>query len=205
MDGGRRGDRLVPEHEEDEGSEELYVVLRGRARFEIDGETVDAPQGTLVFVQPETNRTAFAEEPGTTVLAIGSTVGQPYEPSGWELWAEFHPAFEAGDHEGVIERARVSRARRLAKGASRPCAPTFGSAEPLREVGRPRAATGGRAVAQRVAYRFTHLGWIWIAVLYMLGMGLFHWLGGIGAAADAIKRWGHASGVRRRRTSSSSA
>src|SRR5881397_1927186 len=31
------GDRLIPEHEEDEGSEELYVVLRGRARFEIDG------------------------------------------------------------------------------------------------------------------------------------------------------------------------
>ena len=44
------GDRLMPEHEEDEGSEELYVVLRGRARFEIGGESVDAPQGTLVFV-----------------------------------------------------------------------------------------------------------------------------------------------------------
>ena len=56
------GDRLMPEHEEDEGIEELYVVLRGRARFEIDGETVDAPEGTLVFVPPETNRTAFAEE-----------------------------------------------------------------------------------------------------------------------------------------------
>ena len=31
------GDRLMPEHEEDEGSEELYIVLRGHARFEIDG------------------------------------------------------------------------------------------------------------------------------------------------------------------------
>ena len=47
-----KGDRLMPEHEEDEGSEELYVVLRGRARFEIDSETVDAPEGTLVFVRP---------------------------------------------------------------------------------------------------------------------------------------------------------
>ena len=47
------GDRLMPEHEEDEGSEELYVVLRGRARFEIDGDTVDAPEGTLVFVPPQ--------------------------------------------------------------------------------------------------------------------------------------------------------
>lgn len=100
------GDRLMPEHEEDEGNEELYVVLRGRARFEIDSETVDAPEGTLVFVEPQTNRTAFAEEAGTTVLAIGSRVGQPYEAGGWEVWAEFHPAYEAGDYEAVIERAR---------------------------------------------------------------------------------------------------
>ena len=100
------GDRLMPEHEEDEGSEELYVVLRGRARFEIGGDTVDAPQGALVFVLPETSRTAFAEEAGTTVLAIGSKVGQPYEVGGWEVWAEFHPVYEAGDYEAVIDRAR---------------------------------------------------------------------------------------------------
>jgi mannose-6-phosphate isomerase-like protein (cupin superfamily) len=100
------GDRLMPEHAEDEGSEELYVVLRGRARFEIDGETVDAPEGTLVFVPPETSRTAFAQEAETTVLAIGSRVGQPYEAGGWEVWAEFHPAYEAGDYEAVIDRAR---------------------------------------------------------------------------------------------------
>ena len=100
------GDRLMPEHKEDEGSEELYVVLNGRARFEIDGESVDAPAGTLVFCRPEANRTAFAEEAGTTVLAVGSTVGQPYHGGGWELWAEFHPQYEAGDYEGVIDRAR---------------------------------------------------------------------------------------------------
>ena len=100
------GDRLVPSHEEDPGNEELYVVLGGRARFEIDGETVDAPAGTLVFCRPEANRTAFAEEAGTTVLAVGSTVGQPYHGGGWEVWAEFHPQYEAGEYEAVIERAR---------------------------------------------------------------------------------------------------
>jgi mannose-6-phosphate isomerase-like protein (cupin superfamily) len=100
------GDRLMPEHEEDEGSEELYLVLRGRARFEIDGENVDAPQGMLLFVEPGTNRTAFAEEAGTTVLAVGSTVGQSYYVSGWEAWAEFYPLYEAGDYEAVIDRAR---------------------------------------------------------------------------------------------------
>ena len=102
----KKGDRLLPEHREDEGTEELYVVLRGRARFEIDGEAVDARQGMLVFVEPETNRTAFAEEAGTVVLAIGSTVGQPYEVGGWEVWAEFHPAYEAGDYDAVIANAR---------------------------------------------------------------------------------------------------
>jgi mannose-6-phosphate isomerase-like protein (cupin superfamily) len=100
------GDRLMPEHEEDEGVEELYVVLRGHARFEIDGEAVAAPAGMLIFVEPGTNRTAFAEEAGTTVLAVGSRVGQPYEAGGWEVWAEFHPAYEAGDYETVINGAR---------------------------------------------------------------------------------------------------
>jgi len=47
-------------------------------------------------------------------------------------------------------------------------------------------------------------GWIWIAVLYVLGMSFFWWLGGLGAAADAIQRWGHAT-ADRRRTSSSTA
>ena len=102
------GDRLMPVHEEDPGSEELYVVLSGRARFEIDGEAVDAPTGTLVFCRPEAKRTAFAEEVGTTVLAVGSTVGQPYHRGGWEVWAPFHPQYEAGEYEAVIERARES-------------------------------------------------------------------------------------------------
>ena len=44
---------------------------------------------------------------------------------------------------------------------------------------------------------------IGIAVLYMLGMGFFHWLGGIGAAAEAIQRWGHAPAERPRRTTPS--
>ncbi|HZT16049.1 MAG TPA: hypothetical protein VFA19_08880 [Gaiellaceae bacterium] len=47
-------------------------------------------------------------------------------------------------------------------------------------------------------------GWLWVAALYVAGMGLFRWLGGIGAAADAIRRWGHASGERHRRRASSS-
>ena len=70
--GKEAGDRLINEHDESEKQdlqEELYLVQRGRARFELDGESVDAPAGTLVFVRPNVKRTAFAEEPGTTLVA----------------------------------------------------------------------------------------------------------------------------------------
>src|SRR5919201_3709430 len=84
------GDRLINEHDESQEhdlQEELYLVQRGRATFELDGERVDAPAGTLVFVRPDVKRTAFAEEAGTTIVAIGGTAGQAYEVVGWELWA----------------------------------------------------------------------------------------------------------------------
>src|ERR1700722_17246884 len=58
------GDRLINEHDEAErdSSDELYVVVSGHARFEVDGETEDAPAGTLVHVPPGVKRTAFAQE-----------------------------------------------------------------------------------------------------------------------------------------------
>ena len=65
------GDDVVEEHTETSlGHEELYLVLAGRARFTLDGETLDAPAGTLVFLRdPAVKRHARAEEAGTTVLA----------------------------------------------------------------------------------------------------------------------------------------
>jgi tetratricopeptide (TPR) repeat protein len=103
------GDRVIPEHAEDQpgDQEELYVVVRGRARFEVGDDTFDAPQGTLVFVPAGPNRrTAFAEEADTTVLAVGATRGQVYEPDGWEVWSRVHPLYEAGDYEAAIEQSR---------------------------------------------------------------------------------------------------
>src|SRR5207244_9947482 len=48
---GNTGDLLVLEHDEAlSGHEELYLVLAGRVRFEVNGEAIDAPAGTLVFV-----------------------------------------------------------------------------------------------------------------------------------------------------------
>ena len=40
------------------------------------------------------------------MLAVGSTVGQPYHGGGWEVWAPFHPQYEAGEYEAVIDSAR---------------------------------------------------------------------------------------------------
>jgi hypothetical protein len=100
------GERLINEHDESEedAHEELYLVQQGRARFELDGEQVDAPAGTFVFASPGVKRTAFAEEAGTTLIALGGTPGKPYEPSGWELWAPLNPLYEAGKFEEIADR-----------------------------------------------------------------------------------------------------
>jgi tetratricopeptide (TPR) repeat protein len=96
------GDRLINEHEE------LYVVVSGRARFELDGDTQDAPTGTLIHVPAGIKRTAIAREAGTTVLAIGGgPVGKPYEATGWELFAPLIPLFESGDFEEGADRAQA--------------------------------------------------------------------------------------------------
>jgi hypothetical protein len=80
--------RLVGEHDEaGSGQEELYIVLEGNATFEIDGETVDAPAGTFVYVSPQATRKATGDG---IVLALGATPGQAYEALDWgDAW-EFH-------------------------------------------------------------------------------------------------------------------
>ena len=102
------GDRIINEHDEadDDGEEELYLVQRGRARFELDAEPVQAPAGTLVFVRPGVKRTAFAEEPDTTIIAIGGTPGRAYEPTGFELWAPIVPLYNAGEYAAAADRGQ---------------------------------------------------------------------------------------------------
>jgi hypothetical protein len=82
--------KLIGDHDEaGSGQEELYLVVDGTATFEIDGETVEATQGTLVYVGPEARRTATGSG---TVLVIGGTPGETYEAIDWgEAW-EFHNA-----------------------------------------------------------------------------------------------------------------
>lgn len=83
------GDWVVEEHTEVADSEtrheELYFVSSGHAVFVVDGEEVDAPAGTFVFVRdPSTRRGARATEAGTTVLAMGGEPGAAFTVSPWE-------------------------------------------------------------------------------------------------------------------------
>jgi tetratricopeptide (TPR) repeat protein len=95
------GQRVVEEHREENGAEELYVVVSGRATFKVDGEEHDAPPGTLVHCPPGTLREAFAAEPGTTVLGIGAKPGEVFEPSGWEWSFAGNSLLAQGDEEGA--------------------------------------------------------------------------------------------------------
>jgi quercetin dioxygenase-like cupin family protein len=95
------GQRLIEEHREQDGHDELYVVLAGRATFTLEGKEHDAPAGTLVHCPPGTLREAFAAQPGTTVLGIGAKPGEAYQASGWEWTFAGVSRMEQGDHEGA--------------------------------------------------------------------------------------------------------
>jgi quercetin dioxygenase-like cupin family protein len=94
------GDEVVEDHTESQlGHEEVYVVVAGHATFTVDGETVDAPAGTLVYLDdPAQRRSAVAEAPGTTVMAVGGVPGR-HDPSAWEYFFPALPHMRAGDYE----------------------------------------------------------------------------------------------------------
>jgi hypothetical protein len=100
--GREPGDLVVEPHTEEEGRghQELYVVLRGTARFTLDGDTLDAPAGTLIAVDPQVQREAVATEPDTAVLAFG---GPPtFEPAGHEYMARVRGAVDRPDEALAI-------------------------------------------------------------------------------------------------------
>ena len=105
--GAAVGDPIINEYDEDsKPAEELFVVLSGRATFELEGEQVEVGSGTFVFTQPGTRRTATAAEPGTTILVLDGTPGTAYDPTGWELWAPLRPLYDQGRHEELSARLR---------------------------------------------------------------------------------------------------
>ncbi|HEY6759383.1 MAG TPA: hypothetical protein VI318_07830 [Baekduia sp.] len=96
------GQDVVEPHRESEdgrGQQEVYVVLRGRVRFRLDGDEVDAGAGTFVCVDPPVHRQAVALEARTAVAVFG---GEPvFAPSGHEYLMRVRWAVAEGDVEAA--------------------------------------------------------------------------------------------------------
>ncbi len=104
--GREAGDRIINEHDEEGEDEEVYFVHTGRARFELNGDSFDAPAGTFVYARPGVKRTAFAEEPATTVLVTGATPGKIFTPDGWELWAPLGRLYREGRYVEAADQGQ---------------------------------------------------------------------------------------------------
>jgi tetratricopeptide (TPR) repeat protein len=102
------GVEVIGEHDElgDRAGkhEELYFVSNGHAKFTVNGDEIDAPAGTFVFVRdPAAKRKAVAEEAGTTVLIAGGKPGEAFTPSPWERNAEGLIHFSNEDYDRAAE------------------------------------------------------------------------------------------------------
>lgn len=99
---------LINGHDEaGSGQEELYIVLDGTATFVIDGETVDAPAGTFVFVRPEAQRKATGDG---TVLALGATPGAAYQAIDWgDAWQFHHDSMVAYGEQRYADAVEAVR------------------------------------------------------------------------------------------------
>jgi quercetin dioxygenase-like cupin family protein len=74
-------DEQYPEHDHsDDGQEEVYLVLRGAAEIEVEGERHRLDPDTMVRVGPGVKRRIRTGSEGCRVLALGGAPGKLYEP-----------------------------------------------------------------------------------------------------------------------------
>ncbi len=102
---GERGATVIEPHDETAPGagrhQELYLVISGEAQFEIDGEQILAPAGTLIRIDVGVDRVAIATADATTVLVVG---GPPdaLRPSPFEHWYTAQGPYSRGDYEEAI-------------------------------------------------------------------------------------------------------
>jgi mannose-6-phosphate isomerase-like protein (cupin superfamily) len=70
-----------PEHDHaDDGQEEVYVVMRGKAEIDIDGERIQMDPDTIVRVSSGTKRKIYTGDEAVRILALGGVPGKAYQP-----------------------------------------------------------------------------------------------------------------------------
>jgi tetratricopeptide (TPR) repeat protein len=104
------GAEVIREHAEaglgSSRQEELYLVLWGTATFDVDGDSFDAPTGTLVYARPEAKRSAVAKDGEATIIVIGGTPGEAFVPPSPEA-VEAFAAYNEGDYETAVAKQLV--------------------------------------------------------------------------------------------------
>jgi hypothetical protein len=87
--------------------EELFVVVQGSATFTVDGEQVDAPQGTAIFVRdPGVMRAAVATSDDTIVLATGGPRDRAYRLTPGASAIGFWDAYQDKDYATALEATK---------------------------------------------------------------------------------------------------
>jgi hypothetical protein len=111
----KAGETVVAHHHEagpgGDMHEELYVVVQGSATFTVDGDEVEAPHGTTVFVRdPAVMRSAVATSNDTMVLAVGGPRDRAYritpaasQEGFWEAYREKDYATALASTERALE------------------------------------------------------------------------------------------------------
>jgi tetratricopeptide (TPR) repeat protein len=96
--------RVVEEHTEGRlGHEEIYLVLRGRVKFTVDGNEHELGHGQLVYVRdPSLQRGAVALTDDAAVLATGGKPGEAFRISAWETIFAATPHIQAQEWEEAI-------------------------------------------------------------------------------------------------------
>jgi quercetin dioxygenase-like cupin family protein len=98
------GGQIVEEHSESTlGHEEIYLVVRGRVQFTVDGDDLELSAGQLVFLRdPSLRRGAVALTDDAAVLALGGKPGEPHKVSAWEAMFAAVPASRREDWDEAI-------------------------------------------------------------------------------------------------------
>lgn len=103
----KTGETVIPDHHEagpgGDRHEELYVVVQGGATFTVDGDEIDAPLGTAIFVHdPAVMRTAVATTDDTIVLAVGGPRDHAYRVPPASSQEGFWDAYGAEDYAAAL-------------------------------------------------------------------------------------------------------